>query len=261
MRFLFPIPIPTSPISHHFPRKVPLMTLFSSLYARTLTEAGLDAYILPEFAEKFEVLYRRLTETNEKFNLTAITDPEGVILRHFADSLTAEPLIGNSGSVLDVGCGGGFPTLPLAIVHPDTAYTALDSTAKKLTFVDAVSKELNLPVRTVAGRAEELAALPEHRECYDLIVSRAVARLNILAELCLPFAKVGGRFVALKGADGESELAEATVGIGKLGGRVMCVRAFTLLNAGERVLIEIEKISPTPKEYPRAFGRIKKRPL
>ncbi|MGM9679921.1 MAG: 16S rRNA (guanine(527)-N(7))-methyltransferase RsmG [Eubacteriales bacterium] len=237
------------------------MTPFSDLYTRILRDAGLDAYLAPGFAEKFEILCNRLIETNERFNLTAITDPEGVILRHFADSLTAEPLIGGSGSVLDVGCGGGFPTLPLAIVHPGAVYTALDSTAKKLTFVDAVSKELALPVRTIAARAEELAILPEHRECYDLVVSRAVARLNILAELCLPFAKVGGRFVALKGAGGEDELDEAAAGIGKLGGRVKNARKFTLPGAGDRVLIEIEKVSPVPKEYPRAFGRIKKRPL
>lgn len=237
------------------------MTPFSDLYTRILRDAGLDAYLAPGFAEKFEILCNRLIETNEKFNLTAITDTEGVILRHFADSLTAEPLMGDAQSVLDVGCGGGFPTLPLAIVHQNAAFTALDSTAKKLTFVDAVANELSLPVRTVAARAEELAALPTHRECYDLVLSRAVARLNILAELCLPFAKVGGRFVALKGADGESELAEATAGIGKLGGRVKSVKKFTLSDAGERVLIEIEKVSPTPKEFPRAFGRIKKKPL
>lgn len=237
------------------------MTPFSTLYARILADTGLEAYVAPGFEAKFETLCDRLTETNEKFNLTAITDPEGVILRHFADSLTAEPLIGDAKSVLDVGCGGGFPTLPLAIVHPNAFFTALDSTAKKLTFVDAVAAELSLPVRTVAARAEELAILPEHREGYDLVLSRAVARLNILAELCLPFVKVDGRFVAMKGTDGESELAEADAGIGKLGGRVKSVKNFTLSDAGERVLIEIEKVSPTPKEYPRSFGRIKKKPL
>ncbi len=237
------------------------MTDFTALYAQILTENGLSDFASGEYAEEFEILYKMLVETNEKFNLTAITDQREVILRHFADSLTAAKLIGGAKSVLDVGCGGGFPVLPLAIARPDVFFTALDSTAKKLTFVERVAYELALPVHTLAARAEEIGVDPAHREGYDLVISRAVARMNILCELCLPFVRVGGQFIAMKGSDGMSELDEARSAIEKLGGKVRSTHPLTLGDAGGRVLIEIEKIAPTPKNYPRQFGRIKKKPL
>ncbi|MGM9648321.1 MAG: 16S rRNA (guanine(527)-N(7))-methyltransferase RsmG [Eubacteriales bacterium] len=241
---------------------------FTDTYLHVLTGTVATAvpelarYGTPETAAKFELLYQKLVEFNSHTNLTAITDAAGVSLRHFADSLTAAPYIGDTAlKILDVGCGGGFPILPLAIVRPDCRFTALDSTAKKLTFVAQMASTLSLPVTTLAARAEEAATTPDHREQYDLVVSRAVARLPILCELCLPFVKVGGRFVALKGADGEAELAEAETAISKLGGRLRLRRAFTLGDAGGRVILEIEKVHPTPTAYPRAFGKIKKSPL
>lgn len=241
---------------------------FSETYTQILSSLNLSAYATPALAEKFELLYTRLVEFNSHTNLTAITDAEGVITRHFADSLTAAPLLGSTSglSVIDVGCGGGFPTLPLAIVRPDLRFTALDSTAKKLKFVEQTASELNLPVQTLAARAEEVAspkAAPSSslRESFDLCLSRAVARLPILAELTLPFVKVGGRLIALKGADGETELAEAKTAIEKLGGSVKAVHPLTLGSAGDRMLIEIEKIAPTPTAFPRTFGQIKKKPL
>lgn len=234
---------------------------FSTLYTQILTENGFSAYISDEYAAKFECLSRMLVETNEKFNLTAITAPREVILRHFADSLTAAELIGEAKTVLDVGCGGGFPVLPLAIARPDVSFTALDATAKKLTFVEAVATALSLPVTTLAGRAEEIGTDPDYRECYDLVISRAVARMNVLCELCLPLVRPGGRFVAMKGADGMAELDEARSAIDALGGRLLSAHPLTLGDAGGRVLIEVEKVAPTPKGYPRQFGRIKKKPL
>lgn len=255
---------------------------FTERYLSTLSSLGLETYATPEYAERFERLYTRLVEFNSHTNLTAITDEEGVILRHFADSLTAAPLLGNASglSVIDVGCGGGFPTLPLAIVRPDLHFTALDSTAKKLNFVSEMADELQLPVQTIAARAEELAKAPIAgkngrksaptasaettvclREQFDLALSRAVARLPTLAELTLPFVKVGGRLIALKAAEGDIELDEATSAIAKLGGKVKRVHRLTLASAGERLLIEIEKVSPTPPAYPRAYGQIKKKPL
>lgn len=239
---------------------------FTETYTQTLTSLDLAEYATPALADSFERLYTRLVEFNSHTNLTAITDMEGVILRHFADSLTAAPLLGNESglSVIDVGCGGGFPTLPLAIVRPDLHFTALDSTAKKLKFVEQAAAELNLPIHTLAARAEEVAspnASPCLRESFDLALSRAVARMPILAELTLPFVKVGGKLIALKGAEGETECKEAASAIEKLGGRVTALHPLTLSSAGERLLIVVEKVAPTPAAYPRPFGKIKKKPL
>ncbi|MBQ7364411.1 MAG: 16S rRNA (guanine(527)-N(7))-methyltransferase RsmG [Clostridia bacterium] len=211
-----------------------------------------------DHAEAFATLYSELLLVNESMNLTAITDPEGVIVRHFIDSLTVVDKIPQNATVIDVGCGGGFPTLPLAIVRPDLTLTALDSTAKKLTFVDRMAKKLSLRVTTLAARAEEI---PAYRESFDVCVSRAVARMHLLTELCLPQIKVGGIFIAMKAQSGEEELREALGGIEKLGGRVVATDAFTLADAGERYLITVEKITPTPAAYPRPWGKIKKKPL
>ncbi len=235
---------------------------FSEIYTQTLQANGLEPYATPSAAMQFETLYTKLVEFNSHTNLTAITDMEGVILRHFADSLTAAPYIGEKPlKILDVGCGGGFPTLPLAIARPDCQYFALDSTAKKLSFVAQMADTLSLPITTLPVRAEDVANTPSHRQQYDLVVSRAVARLPMLCELCLPFVKMGGRFVALKGADGEIELAEAKNAIAKLGGKLVSKRVFTMGDAGGRVILEIQKVAPTPALYPRPFAKIKKNPL
>jgi len=221
-------------------------------------ECGFLQYAEGEKGEKFALLFEELIAFNNITNLTAITECEEVALRHFADSLTAADKIPEGATVIDVGCGGGFPTLPLAIARPDLAITALDSTAKKLVFVENMAKKLSLNVKTLAARAEET---PEYRESFDVATSRAVARMNLLTELCLPLVIVGGRFVAMKGASGREELSEAEDGIVKLGGNVTDVDAFTLLSAGERVLITVKKTSPTPPAYPRPWGKIKKKPL
>lgn len=224
-----------------------------------LQDAGLAAYADDGRAEAFRLLLTLLTETNKEYNLTAITEPREIILRHFADSLTAAKEIPASASVVDVGCGGGFPSLPLAIARPDIRVTALDSTAKKLAFVEKAAAALSLGnLTTVAVRAEEYRA---GREAFDVAVSRAVARMNLLTELCLPLVRVGGLFLAMKGADGPRELAEAEAAIARLGGQVKKTEAFTLLSAGERFLITVEKTAPTPAGYPRPFGKIKKKPL
>ena len=234
------------------------MTDTLSIIRKVFAECGMPQYAEGEKGEKFAVLFDELIAFNNVTNLTAITECEEVALRHFADSLTAADKIPVGATVIDVGCGGGFPTLPLAIARPDLAITALDSTAKKLVFVENMARKLSLNVKTLAARAEEI---PECRESFDIATSRAVARMNLLTELCLPLVKVGGKCVAMKGASGKEELAEAEGGITKLGGTVTGVDAFTLLSAGERVIITVDKVAPTPSAYPRPWGKIKKKPL
>lgn len=211
-------------------------------------------------APSFEILCRELIDANERMNLTAIRDEDGVIVRHFIDCMSILPYIGDHGVALDIGCGGGFPTLPIAICRPKISITALDSTAKKLTFVDDIAKKLSLNVKTLATRAEEYGS-GDGRERYPLVVSRAVAELRVLSELCLPLTAVGGRFVAMKGADGMTELDAAAGAIKKLGGRLVSADRLTLGDAGERVIIVIEKTSHTPTAYPRRYAKIKTSPL
>ena len=215
------------------------------------------------------VLLYRLTEimleTNKSMNLTAIKDEKAVILRHYVDSLLASSYFPGGASVLDVGCGGGFPTFPLAIFRPDLAITALDATAKRIAYVQSTARALGLDnVTAIAARAEELAHTAEHRERYDAVTARAVASLPVLAELCLPFVKEGGAFVAMKAKQAEEELCEAANAIRICGGKLTQTHAPYLCGGDEpepRVLICVSKISATPKNYPRHFSKISKKPL
>ena len=234
------------------------MSDFKTTLERIFTECSLEEYI--PYAEKFRILANHLVLTNEKYNLTAITDDEGVILRHFADSLTAVKHIPKGAKVIDVA-GGGFPSLPIAIVRDDLKITSLDSTAKKLEFIKEAAELLSLDnITTVAARAEEVAR-EELRESFDVSISRAVARLSILSELCLPLTRVGGLFIAMKGADSQNELDEAEKGIKILGAELQYKEGFTLSDACERCIIVCRKKSSTQAKYPRAYAKIKKSPL
>jgi len=206
-------------------------------------------------------LCEELVRVNSYMNLTAITDTEGIVYRHIADCLHVCPYIETGASVADVGCGGGFPTLPIAIARPDLAITAIDSTAKKLDFVKSVAKDLGLNVTTLSVRAEELGNDPLYREKFDVCVSRAVARLSLLDELCLPLVRVGGTFLPMKGQDHAAELLEAKGGIRKLGAELVRDDEFDMENVGTRSIMVIKKVQNTPKSYPRAFAKIKKSPL
>lgn len=237
---------------------------FYDQFAAVFAQNGLDAYISPAVAEQFEDLTARMLETNRTMNITALTTLDKIIPLHFADCITVANRLPRSATVLDVGCGGGFPILPLAIVRPDLHLTGLDSTEKKIRHVQSTADAMGLRISTVAARAEELAADPAYREQYDVVLSRAVARLNVLDELCLPFVKIGGQLIAMKGAAGAEELTEAQIGIQKLGGEAESTQEFDLQTAAgpeKRALILIRKVAPTPREFPRAFGAIKKRPL
>ena len=216
----------------------------------------LDAQAL----ERFELFASLLVEKNKVLNLTAITDPEGIAVKHFADSLTALRMIElNAGDrVIDVGTGGGFPGIPLLIARPEIELTMLDSTGKKLAFVSQSVEELGLSANVVHARAEE-AGRGELRESFDFAVSRAVAAMNVLCEYCLPFVKVGGAFLALKGA--EDEVAAAKCAIATLGGELEQNVSYKLPSGDSRHLVVVRKISQTPTKYPRKPKKIDTKPL
>ena len=204
----------------------------------------------------------RLLEQNRVMNLTAITEPQAVARLHFADCLALLRIVPFPGKrVIDVGCGAGFPGVPLKLGEPSLDLTLLDSLGKRIAWLEEVCGTLGLKrVECVHARAEEFAA--GHRESYDLAVSRAVAQLNVLCELALPLVKVGGQFLAMKSVDTEEEIAAAKGAIRTLGGKIVKVEDYTIPTSGvtHRAVV-IEKVSPTPPRYPRAFAKIKKQPL
>ena len=246
-------------------------TEFSALFQTIFAKNGLNRFCSEEIIDRFWAFTNLFLAENAKTNLSAIRTPQEMIAKHYADCLLAEEFLPQNATLLDVGCGGGFPCIPFAIVRPDLCITALDSTQKKLDFVKKAATELSLSnLQPLCGRAEDLAHR-DLREQFDLVTARAVANLPVLAELCLPFAKVGGAFLALKGAKGAEELAFAQKTIEKLGGTLKNNRELPLfcLAGGEsasfvsesRRLILISKQSATPSAYPRAYASILKKPL
>ena len=201
-------------------------------------------------------------ERNRVMNLTAITEPSAFAGPHLLDSLSLLPLAGlEEGTVVDVGTGAGFPGVPLAIARPSARVTLLDSLGKRVDFLRESCRTLGLDnVECVHGRAEEFAG--ERRETFDLAVSRAVAALPVLCELCLPLVKVGGAFWAMKSVDTEEEISASRTAVKVLGGRIQAVSDYTIptTEVVHRVVC-IQKTAPTPKKYPRRFALIKKQPL
>ena len=230
----------------------------TALLREGLRELGLDES-RAETLERFAAL---LLKKNEVMNLTAITEPEAVAQLHLLDSAALTRFVDLSGkTVVDVGTGAGFPGMPLRILKDDFDLTLLDSLGKRIAWLDEVCGTLGLKrVECVHARAEEFAA--GHRESYDLAVSRAVAQLNVLCELALPLVKVGGQFLAMKSVGTEEEIAAAKGAIRTLGGKIVKVEDYTIPTSGvtHRAVV-IEKVSPTPPRYPRAFAKIKKQPL
>lgn len=237
---------------------------FREYFIRIFEKNGLEAYSTDENIRKFYDLTVKMVETNKVMNITALTTVDKIIPLHYADCVKVTALIPQNATVADIGCGGGFPILPLVIVRPDLKLVGIDSTEKKIRYVQNTADELGLSVIAISGRAEDLAKQTDYRDHFDVVISRAVARLNVLDELCMPFVRVGGRFIALKGAAGQEELSEAMNGIQKLGGQLQGADEYSLFTADDeekRVMVRIDKVSATPKEYPRAFGAIKKKPL
>ncbi len=219
--------------------------------------------ITQEQYEAFAIYASLLVEWNNKMNLTAITQPFEIAEKHFLDSLLLlrHVSIPEGGSFIDVGCGAGFPSMPIKIVRPDIALTQLDSLKKRLTFLQAVHDALGIQVQLVHARAEEAAHRNEYRECYDVATARAVAELNVLAEYCLPYVRVGGVFAAMKGPGAEQELDAALPAIKLLGGEVETVENDVLPSAGSRTVIVVRKTSHVSTKYPRNSGKINKKPL
>lgn len=222
----------------------------------------------PELSEaeckSLDIIGECLKEKNQVMNLTALTDERGVGLLHFWDSLTLlDTKLFKNASVIDVGCGGGFPSLPLALCSENCVITSNDATAKKLTYVAETAEKAGINnLKTLCGRAEELATEPRYRESFDIAVARGVARLNILCEWCLPFVKVGGYFVAMKGEKGEIEAEEAKKATSVLGGELVDIMQIKVPEYDYlHSLIIVKKVKATPKKYPRRNSQIQKKPL
>ncbi len=214
--------------------------------------------------QQFSTFYQDLVEKNKVMNLTAITEPMDVTVKHFLDSLSLVRTFSLDVDmrVLDLGTGGGFPGLPLKIAYPKVEFVLADSLNKRIKFLSEEIERLSLQkIQAVHGRAEDLARQAQHRQQYDVVVSRAVANLSTLCEYCLPFVKEGGVFISYKSGDIEDELNMAKHAIRILGGKCQHVESFTLQENYERTLIVIKKDGNTPKMYPRKAGTPSKQPL
>ena len=218
-----------------------------------------------ERAEKFYTLTDFMLSENEKFNLTAITDPDRIILSHYLDCATLALRIPKGARVADVGAGAGFPTLPLALLRDDLSITAIDSTAKRTDYVARAAAVLGLTnVGVITMRAEDGSKKPEYREVFDVATARAVAEMRVLAELCLPYVKRGGELIAMKGKNAAYELKDAKRAITLLGGRDTKIEDITITDGTEVLshpLITVRKAERTPPAYPRAYAQISKKPL
>ena len=216
--------------------------------------------------DRFERFYREMVDWNRTINLTTVTEYEEVQTRHFLDSLTVSAAIPSpaltGAKLLDVGSGAGLPGVPLAIAHPGLNVMLLEATQKKAVFLEHLVGKLGLDAGVLTGRAESLARDASLRERFDVVVSRAVARLPVLVELTLPFCRVGGIVVAQKSRSAKPEIEEAEPAIGRLGGRLRDVTPVTAPGAGvRRLLVTVDKLNPTPDRYPRRPGIPSKRPL
>ena len=226
----------------------------ASAFGVTLEEGALS---------QFQVYCDLLLEWNEKMNLTAIRKPEEVAVKHFVDSLSllSVCIIPQKANVIDIGTGAGFPGMPLKIARDDLSLTLLDRLNKRLVFLRGLAGRLGLKAELHHLRAEEGGRQPALRERFDVAVSRAVASLNLLAEYCLPYVKVGGVFASMKGPDVQEELEQAKQAVSLLGGKIREVKTFALPDGSGRSVILIDKVAPTPGKYPRHGSKIAKRPL
>ncbi len=225
----------------------------------------LNLELTDEQKSKFSLYKNLLTEWNKKINITTITEDDEVDIKHFLDSLTSmvTGLFEGNKSVIDIGTGGGFPGVPLKIMNEQLNVSLLDSLNKRIIFLNEVISQLELKkIMAIHGRAEELGLKPEYREKYDICISRAVASLSILSEYCIPFVKVGGHFISMKGPEVDEEIEESKNAIKLLGGKVVEKKIIKIPQSDiVHSLIVIEKIKQTPLKYPRGGGKPRKSPL
>lgn len=225
---------------------------------------ALGISVSSDLIEKLEIYAKELKEWNEKINLTAITDDEGIAVKHFIDSLMLLKYVDipENSKIIDVGTGAGFPGLVIAAARPDVKVTLLDSTGKKLKVVNDIGEKMGLSNYEILNmRAEEAGQKKEYRELYDFATARAVAELRVLSEYCLPFVKQNGYFISMKGALADKEIENAFTALKTLSGKIEEKYSFNLCDAGERNIIKIKKISQIPTKYPRVSAQIAKKPL
>ncbi len=220
-----------------------------------------EIYLDDVMLDRFDIYARLLVEWNEKMNLTAITEPQEIEVKHFLDCLMMTKFADMSkiATAIDVGAGAGFPSMPILIYKPEISFTLLDSLNKRLTFLSVVNSELGLDAKLVHERAEVCGQEEKYREKYDLATARAVAPMNVLSEYCLPFVKVGGTFAALKGSNDDT--TQALIAIETLGGQVADNISYKLNNTEPRSLVIVNKLSQTPTQYPRKSKKISSKPL
>ena len=234
-----------------------------SILAEAARRRGL--HLKPTQLAQFSQLSELLLDWNQRLNLTSITDPADIAIRHYLDSLTLVKVIRHfdGRQLIDVGTGAGFPGLALAIVFPGLRVTLLDATAKKLRFIDCAARALTLEnIRTLHARAEAAGQHPDHRGAYDMVTARAVAKMPILMEYTLPLAKLGGQIIAMQGSSAHQDVKGAANAIAKLGGKPAAIEKISLPGLDKpRYLVVIDKLKPTPAHYPRKAGTPVRQPI
>lgn len=232
-------------------------------FAKVLKSKGIE--LNEKQLKQFDVYFNMLVDWNEKINLTALTKKEDVYLKHFYDSITASFYYDftKDVNICDIGAGAGFPSIPLKICFPHLKIAIIDSLNKRIGFLHHLANELEIDhVDFYHGRAEDFGSNPKFREQFDVVMARAVARMSVLSELCLPFSKVNGSFIAMKGAQANEEIIASKKAIKVLGGKMKDTHTFTLPEEGsERSIIMISKENPTPKKYPRKAGTPNRKPI
>ncbi len=237
------------------------MIIETGRFLKMFSDAGIE--LTDEQVYRLGMYSEMLVQWNEKINLTAITDAEGISIKHFFDSIYPFSLveIPKGSSLIDVGTGAGFPSCPVKIWRGDIQITLLDSLQKRITFLAQLSDSLSLGATCIHSRAEDLGNSAEFREKFDFATARAVANLADLCEYCLPFVKVGGKFLALKGSGADEEIRQAKNAVRVLGGKITQTTDYTLPNGDGRTLVVIDKVSATDDKYPRSSAQIKKNRL
>lgn len=232
-------------------------------FTKRMEESGIP--LSARQLDQFELYYRLLVEWNEKMNLTGITERDAVYEKHFFDSASLSFFVNMSNvrNIADIGSGAGFPSIPLKICFPHLKVMIVDSLNKRIQFLTHLKDQLQLEdVLCIHGRAEDVAQLPAHRDGYDLVTARAVARLNVLNEFCLPFVRKGGLFAAMKGSQSDEEVREASYSLKELKSKIKSQHQLSLPNEqSERHIVLIEKLDATPRKYPRKAGTPLKQPL